>query len=470
MDFNLVQSYILKLPELEDIKKTIEVKDIIGKYSEKVVDEYLNKIIDKRHKEIVNAVSSEDLEDMDFSFDFYIRTLKKELITEKGRPLKKVINGMGTIYSEYVGDRFYSKEVLDNFNLVFTNYTNLELDEEKSQKKPISSEISKLLNSKINDKDFLLVNNNSGALYLLADSLFKDLEILTSFSDNFCFEEGVGLYEVLAKAGANVKTVGFSNRIKIEDYLKEVKTKEELILYTDFIQNKDFDMPKLSFEEISKIKNIAKTIYIGDNVYFDTDSEEIKSIGESLEDLLEKDFEHYIINMSKLGGFSNISLLISSKENIAKLKNNPLSSIVKAQKEQEVLFYFVLKAMMEGRTKGSYLNYCFDVKEEEIQNKNRRFVRNIEREAGEFLEINIIKGNYFSLNQSLNEKLSFERELIYIKPLNTGAAELEKELRNNDPAVYCWLNEGGIIINLQLITEEDEDIIIDLIIKKVKRM
>lgn len=470
MDFNLVQSYILKLPELDDIKKTPEVKEIISKYSEKIVEEYLQKLIDKRHKEIVSAMSSEDLQDIDFSFDYYIKTLKKSLITEKGRPLKKVINGMGIIYSDHIGNRFYSKEVLEKFNLVFNSYTNIEFDEEKSEKSFISDEIVKLLQTKIKNKDIILLNNMTSSLYLIGDTFYKDKDLLAGLGDNYYFSEGAGLYDVIEKSGAKLKLVGFSNKISIEDYLKEIKTKDELILYSEFIGNFAYNIPKISFEDISKIKNIAKTLYLGDNVYLNTESEEIKSIGQSLEDLMEKDFEYYIIDMSKIGGLPDISLLISSKENIARLKNNPLKSIMKSKKETEVLFYFALKELLEGKTKSSYLNICFDLKEEELQIKNRRFVRNIERELGDLLEINIIKGSYFSLNENIVEKTSFERELIHIKPLNIKAELLEKELRFNDPSIYCWLNEGALILNLQLVKEEEEDLIIDLIIKKVKTL
>ncbi len=465
MDFNLVQAYILKLPEVNDLKITPQVKEIINKYSDEIVEEYLKKIIDRRHKEIISCMSQEELQRLDFSFDFYIECLKKELVVEKGRPFKKVINCMGTIYSEYIGERFYSNEVIKNFEDVFKGYNNLELDEEKSQKVEIDAEIRKLFMQFSGEKDFIMTNNIGAALHLVVNTLFNDKKVIMGISDSLYLQQGMGFQDIITKAGGNLKTVGYINRIKIEDYLKEIETKEELIIYSDLFENNRNGIGKLSQNDIFQIKDITNTLYITNRVYKNTNSDEIKSIGINFEEILLKNFGLYIFEFSKLAGGPDIGIITGKKQFIDKIRANFMTKILSPSKEIKVLFYFTLKSYLEKRYNEIYINKCLSLKEETLKEKNRRFVRNLEREIGKKANINITRANYLFVDDKFSAEYSFERELVYIKPIDRDAAEIEKLLRINDPSILCWLNEGMLIFNLQLVSENEEDIIMDKLSK-----
>jgi len=466
MDFNVAQSYISKIPSLEDLKQTYQIKDLAIKYSTEVVEEYLKKIIDKRHNEIVRAKEEKDVEKLDFSFDYYIEKLKKELVVEKGRPIKKVINCLGTVYSKYIGDRFYSKEILENFNKVFGNYNNLELDEEKSSKVELDLEIEKLFSQILGENKFLLVNNMSSAIYLVIDSLYKDSNILMNMRDNFYLSEGIGFKDIIEQTKANLKMVGYINKVEIEDYKKEITKKEDLIIYTDIFEN-NLNKNKIIPEEIEKLKKIVNSLYLSNKIYLQTNSKKLKDIGESLEEALAKQFDIYILDLSKLAGMPNVGVIIASEKQIKKLKENYMSVISSINKENKVLFYLTLKMYLDKKYNNIYINKSFKITEGELKEKNRRFIRILEREIGDKAEINLIDGSYLSLSDELEEGYSFDTELIYIKTLDKKVEEVEKELRMNDPSVLCWMNEGALLFNLGLVNEEEENIIIEILSKKI---
>ncbi|MGM0508315.1 MAG: hypothetical protein ACQERZ_04025 [Fusobacteriota bacterium] len=465
MDFNIVQAYISKMPELEDLLENNQVQDLTDKYSRELVEEYLQKLLDNRHKKIVKAKQEDELAKLDFSFDYYIKKLKKDLVIEKGRPIKKVINCLGTVYSQYIGERLYTDNILDDFKKVFGEYNNLELDEEKSDKIELDQELKRLFNQILNGKEYILVNNMSSAVYLAVESLYKDKAIYMNIKDNFYLSEGIGIQDIIERCNVDINYVGYINRVSIDDYKAKVQNKEELIINSDIFENDLKDIGQLSDEDSKKINQLAETMFISNKVYLETDSLQIEESGLKLKEILENDYNLYALNLSKLSGTPDVGLLIGDPQKIKKIKENKLSKIFSVTKESKVLLYLILKAYLEKKYNDIYINNKLNVSEEELKDRNKRFARILEREVEENIEINFIKGDYLKISDNLSNEYTFPTELVHIKPKNIPGEKLEKNLRCNDPSILCWMNNGALMFNLQLITEEDEDIIIDKIVE-----
>lgn len=467
MDFNIVQSYILKLPDIKDLKRLEKVKEVIEQYSEAVVEEYLKKIIDRRHKIIVAAKEEDELANVDFSYDYYIATLKKELVVEKGRPIKKVINCTGIVYSKYIGERFYSDEMIKSFNEIFRNYNNLEFDEEKSDRIAVENEFAKLAAQLAGEKKVLAVNNVLGGVYLVTETLFKNKEVLMSLADTYYLAGGMGIHDIVSKAGGTGKLTGYINKIGIEDYEKADYSSEAGVVYTDMFENTGLGIKRLPIDDFENLSRDFTTFYISDRVYLNTDSEEIKECGESLEKLLKRDIDIILVDMSKFVGGPESALIIASEEIISKLEENFLSKVFKPNKETTVLMYLVLKAYLDKRYNDIYINKCFLINNEKLKEKNRRFMRNIEREIGDKVEMRSGSSKLFKIGENVSEKYCFERDAVYIKPINKSAVEVERELRLGEPNILCWLDNDRLIFNLQLVKDEDENVIIDILSKKI---
>lgn len=467
MDFNIVQSYILKLPDIKDLKRLEKITEIIEQYSEEVVEEYLRKIIDRRHKLIVAAKEDGELSEIDFSYDYYINTLRKELVVEKGRPIKKVINCTGIIYSKHIGERFYSDEMMRSFNDIFKNYNNLEFDEEKSDRISVEKEFAKLAGQMAGEKKVLAVNNIMGGIYLVVDTLFRDKEVLMSLSDTFYLSGGMGIHDIVSKAGGKEKLIGYINKIDKTDYIKNIKDGSEVVIYSDMFENTGLGIKKVEISDIESINEAASAIYISDRVYFNTDSEEIKNTGNNFYDIINKNIDIVLIDMSKFIGGPESALIIASEEIVEKLKLNFISKILQPGKETTVLMYLVLKAYLDKRYNDIYINKCFLMTDEKLKEKNRRFMRNIEREMGDRVEMRAHPSKLFRISENVSDKYCFDRDVIHIKPLNKNAADIERELRMGEPNILCWLDVDTLIFNLQLVREEDENIIIDALSKKI---
>ncbi|NLK63343.1 MAG: hypothetical protein GX287_07830 [Fusobacteria bacterium] len=461
MDFNIAQSYIEKLPTFEDLKIVPKIQELIAQYSEEIVSEYLKEIVNKRHKKIAGAKSIESIKNLDYSFDYYIEKLKENLIIEKGRPVKEILNCLGTIYSKYIGEKIYSEEIINDFKMVFTSYNNLEYNEEKGIDADIDIEINNLFSQIIKGKDFVLLNNLTSAIYLLIETIFKESNIIIGLPETIYLNEKIGINEIIKKLSSNVRIVGYLNKTDIKDYENAIDpNKENVIIYSEMFENNIDGIKRVDLSELENLKN-TKVIYITNKAYYETDSMEIKNIGINFLDVVNNFSDLKILELSKLGSFPETGIITGDRDIISKVKENSLYKMFSPNRETKIIFYLTFKMYLEKKYNNIYINKCFSITNDELKKRNRKFVRNLEREIGEYVEIGFFNGNYMTLDDSMNKIYNFEREVIFIKPKTLDTAKIEKRLRNGSESILCWIMDKVLVFNLQLLSDASEEIIIE---------
>ncbi|TDT69891.1 seryl-tRNA(Sec) selenium transferase [Hypnocyclicus thermotrophus] len=452
MDFLLIQSYLDKLPSKEDIKEVPEVIALIKSYSENIIDEELDKILDERHFEITTAKQENEIKNLDYSLDFYIEKLKEQLQDKKKEEQeeeKTVINCLGTVYSKYIGNTLYSRKVMRDIADTLSNYNTLEYNIKLEEASSLDEEINKLLEKLGFPSNFLIVNSIEGALYTLSNSFLKDKEILMNFKDAVNFDK-IGPIDILEKNGINVEFVGYLNNISSKDYLNK--------LYEDrYILNVDMSyIPvenNISYKEFKNMNN--KVINITDKVHIKSNRKEIKELSFELSEYLENDFFIDIVDFSKFAGFPKCAFIfIKNDEIYNEIKDNIILDVLSINKETKIFLFHLLKAYYENNKENIFIEKIL-LNEEEIKKKNQRIINKLEKELGDEVEISLIEGEYLTLDdRNKNEK--FERELIILTPKNLDAKEVEKALKKGENAIFCWLHENSLIFNLQLLFRKDE--------------
>ena len=179
MDFMLIQSYLEKLPNLEQLSLLPEIKNLMKKFGNNSVEEKLLEILDARHLVISTAKSEDLVKKLDFSMDFYISEILAFFKDEKDQNIKKIINCMGTIYSDFIGGKFYSKELLRDFSDNYSYYNNFRYNVNKGKEIIVEEEITKLLKTYNRELEYLVFSNFSGAIFTLLNTYFKDYKIIS---------------------------------------------------------------------------------------------------------------------------------------------------------------------------------------------------------------------------------------------------------------------------------------------------
>ena len=136
-------------------------------------------------------------------------------------------------------------------------------------------------------------------------------------------------------------------------------------------------------------------------------------------------------------------------------------------KEVETLFYLGIEKKISENKDNSYLKKVLTLDESKLKNRNIKFIKSLEKELEDSCDIGLIEGPYLKVEENVSYKDAYNRELIVITPKEVSAEEIEVKLRNSDPAVLCWINDGSLLINLQLVDERDNKILLETLTKAI---
>ena len=465
MDFMLIQSYLDKIPKLDELTILPEVQMMLNKYGRVVVEEKINKILDSRHLEISTAKTEKNVKDLDFSMIFYIEALKDFLKEERTQSINKIINCLGTVYSEVLGTKIYSKDILKDFSEIYKEYNNFRYDLAHSRKINLSEEIEKILKVYSEDGDYILFSNFSGAFYSILNTCYKDYKVISSVRESYSFEKKLDLNTLLENLNCTKKVVGNLNSISIDDYNKNYDENSFIVL-SDFFGNSLEGLAKLKENEIKELLSKERTVFLSDKFYLRNENKEILARG--------LDFSKFINNkalvladLSKSEDLPNCIVLAGSKLLIKKIKESIYAKMFYPSKEVETLFYLGIEKKISENKDNSYLKKILASDEGKLKNKNIKFIKSLEKELGDSCDIGLIEGPYLKVEENVSYKDAYNRELIVITPKEIKVEEIEAKLRNSDPAVLCWINDGNLVINLQLVDERDNKILLETLTKAI---
>lgn len=466
MDFMLIQSYLDKIPTLEELLFLPEIDAFSNKFSKLALENKINQLLDERHLLITTSKSEDDLKKLDFSMNFYIKKLNEMFVEERELGSKKIFNLMGTIYSKYLGDKFYSKKLLDEFSEHFTSYNTLNYDLKTSKGVDIKEEISNFFKTYNKEKDYIILSSVSSALYTILKVLYPNKNLICSVKESYTFSNGSDIVSVLQESGINFKMVGSINNISSYDYEK-VASEDSVILDSDFFGNKLEGMASLSLAETEDLRKKYNNVFLSDKVYLDTGHEQISKFAYKLADL-SKENTLLVLDLSKTEDFPEGAVIVGNKEDIKAIKDSVYTKLFALSKEAEVLYYLNLKNKISPEKEESYLSKVLAKDEELVRKSNERVINLLENQLEGLVELGLMEGPYLKVEEGVSYADSFNRELIVLKPLNKDASLIEKELRLCEPGILCLLNEGTLIFNLQLINEEDEKILVEKLVEVIK--
>lgn len=467
MDFMLIQSYLEKLPKLEDLHMLPEIKDLLKRFGKSLVDEKLKKILDDRHFLITTSKTEAAVKKIDFSMNYYISQIQLEFQDEKEHNVKKIINCLGSIYSDYIGSKFYSKELLKDFSDCFGFYNNIRYDLGQGKEINLEEEIYKLFKIYDDKVDYIVFSNFSGALFTLFNTYYREHKIISSIKESYTFENDLDINSILEKNNSIKKTVGSLNRVTLADYKSEISEKS-LVLLSDFYGNGMEGIAKLKEDEVTYLREKEKTLYISDKFSLSSKNNEINSRALEMRKY-SSNLGLILVDLSKTEDLPKCAVLAGNKEIIESLKNSFYSKLFYLSKEVETLLYLGLAKKITDKKENSYLDLALQYDEVKLKKRNAKFAEDLHKLLGTSCEVGLMEGPYLKIEDTISYKEAFNRELIVITPKKRSCEEIDSKLRNMDTPILCWINEGSLLINLQLVDKKDEKTLSESLVEAIKK-
>ncbi|WRC16416.1 L-seryl-tRNA(Sec) selenium transferase [Helicobacter pylori] len=340
-------------------------------------------------------------------------------------PYQKIINASASVFNENHGRSFFSPQFYEKIEPylkeVLTHPIDLECDLNTAKKKNRLTPLKQLFKACFNTEEILIVNNNTSAIFLIANALTQEKEIVVSYGE--LVGGDFNLKDILLNSGARLHLVGNTSRTYLRDYRLALNENSKMLFKT---HNPAFkkDTPFKDLQALAKEHGLIDYYNLGDVDLLDkTALEEILALKPSL------------LSFSADKCFNSVQagIIMGQKEWVETLKNHPLYRALRAGKITLTLLFCSLNAWVNHQEEITIHALLNQTKDALLQKALKLYA------LLKPLELNVSIASSFSKIGDLPDR-ELESFCVKIQPKNTRALNGEK--------LYLKLFQKGVITRI----------------------
>ncbi|MGN8479878.1 L-seryl-tRNA(Sec) selenium transferase [Helicobacter pylori] len=337
-------------------------------------------------------------------------------------PYQKIINASASVFDENHGRSFFSPQFYEKIEPylkeVLTQPIDLECDLNTAKKKNRLTPLKQLFKACFNAEEILIVNNNTSAIFLIANALAQEKEIIVSYGE--LVGGDFNLKDILLSSGARLHLVGNINRAYLRDYRLALNENSKMLFKT---HNPTFkkDTPFKDLQALAKEHGLIDYYNLGDVDLLDR---------AALEEVL--DLKPSLLSFSADKSFNSAQagIIMGKKEWVGMLKNHPLYRALRVGKITLTLLFYSLKAWVSHKEEIKIYELLNQTKDALLQKALKLYA------LLKPLELNVSIASSFSKIGNLPNK-ELESFCVKIQPKNTQNLDCEK--------LYLKLFQKGVI-------------------------
>ncbi len=340
-------------------------------------------------------------------------------------PYQKIINASASVFDENHGRSFFSPQFYEKIEpylkKVLTQPIDLECDLNTAKKKNRLTPLKQLFKACFNTEEILIVNNNTSAVFLIANALAQEKEIVVSYGElvggNF------NLKDILLSSGARLHLVGNTSRAYLRDYRLALNENSKMLFKT---HNPTFkkDTPFKDLQALAKEHGLIDYYNLGDvDLLNRTALEEVLALKPSL----------LSFSADKCFNSTQAGIIMGQKEWVGILKNHPLYRALRVGKITLTLLFCSLNAWVNHQEEITIHALLNQTKDALLQKALKLYA------LLKPLELNVSIASSFSKIGNLPNK-ELESFCVKIQPKNTRTLNSEK--------LYLKLFQKGVITRI----------------------
>ncbi len=343
-------------------------------------------------------------------------------------PYQKIINASVSVFDENHGRSFFSAQFYETIEPylkeVLTHPIDLECDLNTAKKKNRLTPLKKLFKACFDTEEILIVNNNTSAVFLIANALVQEKEIVVSYGE--LVGGDFNLKDILLSSGARLHLVGNINRAYLRDYRLALNENSKMLFKTHNPHFNHFkkDTPFKDLQTLAKEHDLIDYYNLGDVDLLDRAAlEEILALKPSL----------LSFSADKFFNSAQAGIIMGQKEWVEILKNHPLYRALRVDKITLTLLFCSLKAWASHQEDITIYALSNQTKDALLQKALKLYA------LLKPLELNVSIASSFSKIGNLPDR-ELESFCVKIQPKNTRALNSEK--------LYLKLFQKGVITRI----------------------
>ena len=452
-----------KIPAINKILMTEEVKQLLEEYPEVFVKDIVKKETENIKSEILNN-SLNEVPSMEKIIEKINHSVKKNYKYS----LRRVINATGTILHTNLGRSILSESIKENLIDTAFNYSNLEFNLAEKQRGSRYVHLIDIIKRLTGAEDVLVVNNNAAAVMLTLSTLAKDKEIVVSRGELVEIGGAFRIPEIIKLSGGTIQEVGTTNKTHLKDYVNAINENTGILLKVHTSNYKIVGFTKeVTYKELADLaheKGLVAVNDLGSGQFVDFTSYGL-TYEPTVKEVLDSGIDVVTFSGDKLLGGPQAGIIVGKKKYIEAMKKNQLTRALRVDKMTiaalEATFRLYLdeeKALKEIPT----LN-MISMSMEELKEKAEKFAEKVKETAftSEIMEdkAEIGGGSYPGVYlDSVSVKLTHNTRT---------ATEIEGILLEADIPIITRIKENSIIFDMRTLREQEFNLVVESL-KKIR--
>jgi len=373
--------------------------------------------------------------------------------------LVPVINATGVVLHTNLGRAPLPVEALRRIAAVACSYSTLEYDLARGSRGSRASHLERLLGMLFPGHAAHVVNNNAAALLLALDTLAHGREVLVSRGELVEIGGSFRVPEIMAKSGAVLREVGTTNRTWLRDYERAIGPRTALILkvhpsnYRIVGFTSDVGLGELA--ALARRRRIPLLMDQGSGNLVDLRPYGVRD-EPTVQEVLRAGSDLVCFSGDKLLGGPQAGILVGRPAIVSRLRANPLSRALRADKIISAAMEAVLRAHLEdaGTTELPVLR-MITLPRERIEARARDLAsRLVARGAGRITAA-IVAGTSLTGGGSAPGD-GLPTALVSVKIRGIGARALEARLRRRPIPVIARIEADALLLDLRTVAPSEE--------------
>lgn len=461
------------IPKVDELLEDKNIQELLEKMPRILVVDSIREEIDILRQEIKNNRLNES--EIKNKISSLPKLIKTRANSKNSYKFKKVVNGTGVVIHTNIGRSVIGHEVMENIVEIATNYSNLEYDLEKGERGERYSHLEDIITEITGGESAMVVNNNAAAVMLVLSTMAKNQEVIVSRGELIEIGGSFRIPDVMEQSGANLISVGTTNKTHIWDYENAIteETSALLKVHTSNYRILGFTS-QVSGEELSKLSkkyNIPLIEDLGSGVLIDLSKYGLE-YEPTVQDSIKNGVDVVTFSGDKLLGGPQAGIIVGKKKYIDAMKKNPLTRAFRIDKftisalEATFRLYLDEKEAIEKIPTLRMLT----MEKAKLENKAKilynLIIENIECED---MQVEIVD-DYSEVGGGSLPLEKLDTKCIKIGFEKISVAEFEKYLRNCEVPIITRVYKDNIYIDLRTVAEDEFDTIVAGIIYGLKEV
>ena len=447
-----------KIPKVDELLATQEVKKLLKTYPNEVVREGIRNGLERLRQAILSASKPGDMPEETFTLPRLLPLFKEEIAKQVSPHLRRAINATGVVIHTNLGRSPLSERALRAVEEVSKGYSNLEYDLVKGTRGSRYSHVEEILLRLSGAEGGIVVNNNAGAVLLTLNTLAQGKEVIVSRGELVEIGGAFRIPDVMARSGAILREVGTTNRTHLRDYEDAVGENTALLLkvHTSNYRVVGF-AAEVGLEELVQLgRKYNRPVMndLGSGCLIDLSAYGLEK-EPTVQEAVQTGADVVTFSGDKLLGGPQAGIILGKKELIDGIKGNPLNRALRIDKLTLAALESTLIAYLSegGAIQEIPTLRMLTIPLAELRKQAKRLERLLKQETGGasidlIRETSRVGGGALPLQD-------LPTWAVAVTPHRGSADALEATLRNQNPPIIARISDDQLILDPRTIQADE---------------